>query len=324
MFDAVKMDNSDSVSWLLCKEDIDRDDEVTSSSLPEDEVIARLPDFPVEDEEMISLLVQKEKEHLPREDYIERYLNLNLDLAARQEAISWMHKIQAHNNLRPLTTYLSVNYLDRFLSSYQSQQGAGYSLQLLLVACLSLAAKMEDKTRSVIDFQVGGANLDIRAGALYEMEVKILTTLKWRLFSITPFNFIHYLFFKLRGTNTVPQELISRTIVFIINTNRELNFSVDSPSSIAAAAVMCACEEVLQAESADHKEVILSCKEEIMKCYNLMHLLVRDFWSNPNKISSDTSHSPIAVEEAVETSQNTNSSKRRKISETLCPEADQP
>ncbi|XP_059066780.1 cyclin-D1-1-like isoform X2 [Cryptomeria japonica] len=112
---------------------------------------------------MISLLVQKEKEHLPREDYVERYLNLDLDLAARQEAISWMNKVQAHNNLRPLTAYLSVNYLDRFLSSYQSQQGIGCPLQLLLVACLSLATKMEDKVPPLTDLQIGGAKFDFEA-----------------------------------------------------------------------------------------------------------------------------------------------------------------
>ncbi|XP_059066547.1 cyclin-D4-2-like [Cryptomeria japonica] len=219
--------NFDCLSNLMCEEDADWDDEVTSSSFPEDKVenlksieLTRLPDFPVEDDEMISLLMQKEKEHLPREDYVERYLNLDLDLTARQEAIRWMNKVEAYNNLRPLTVYLSVNYLDRFLSSYQSQQGIGCPLQLLLVACLSLAAKMEDKVPPLTDLQIGGAKFDFEAQTIYEMEVKILTTLKWRLCSITPFNFIHYLLFRLKGTNAVPQDLISQTVAFIMNTTR--------------------------------------------------------------------------------------------------------
>ncbi|GLJ41836.1 hypothetical protein SUGI_0866090 [Cryptomeria japonica] len=283
--------NFDCLSNLLCEEDADWDDEVTSSSFPEDKVenlksieLARLPDFPVEEEEMISLLVQKEKEHLPREDYVERYLNLDLDITARREAINWMHKVKVHNSLSPLTTYLSINYLDRFLSSYESQQGIGCPLQLLLVACLSLATKMEDKVSPIIDLQVGGANFDFEAKAIYEMEVKILTTLKWRLCSITPFNFIHYLLFTVKGTSAVPQDLISRTIAFIINTTRVIDFSIHQPSSIAAAAVICACEEDLKTEPADCKEAILSSKafnkEKTISCYNLMQQLVMDNCSN--------------------------------------------
>ncbi|GLJ41838.1 hypothetical protein SUGI_0866120 [Cryptomeria japonica] len=66
--------NFDCLSNLLCEEDADWDDEVTSSSFPEDKVenlksieLARLPDFPVEKEEMISLLA------LSSLDYVESY-----------------------------------------------------------------------------------------------------------------------------------------------------------------------------------------------------------------------------------------------------------
>ncbi|GLJ41841.1 hypothetical protein SUGI_0866150 [Cryptomeria japonica] len=150
MFDAVEIAlNFDGLSSLLCEENADWDDE-------------------------------KEKEHLPREDYVESYLNRNLDVTAGREAISWMNKgVQS----------IAVNYLDRFLTSYQSQSG--------------------------------GSKFDLKAPAIYRMEVKILTTLKRRLFSIAPFNFIHYLLFTLKV----------------------IDLSVHRPSSIAAAAVMCACEE---------------------------------------------------------------------------------
>ncbi|GLJ29185.1 hypothetical protein SUGI_0575530 [Cryptomeria japonica] len=322
----------DCLSSLLCAEDGGWDDEVASSSFPEDKVetlkcieLAGLPDFPVEDDEMVSFLVQKEKEHLPREDYVERYRNRALDVTARREAISWMHKVQEHHNFRPLTLYLSVNYLDRFLSIYQLPQGLGWPLQLLSVACLSLAAKMEEtEVPSLTDLQVGDAKFVFEARTIYRMEVLILTTLKWRLCSITPFNFIDYLLYRLKGTSAVPHDLISRTIAFIINTNRAIDFLVHQPSSIAAAAVMCACEEVLPTESADYKEAILSSKainqEKIINCYNLMQQLVMDFCSTPNKISSGTPHSPIGVLDAAacissESTQNTSSSKKRKISQ---------
>jgi cyclin D1/2/4 len=155
----------DCVSSLLCGEDASEvawDDEVGSSRFEDENVerlqqpdLAFLPDFPVEDDETIAFLVQKEWDHLPREDYLERYRNRVLDVTARQDAISWIRKVQSHYKFRPLTAYLSVNYLDRFLSSHELPQGVGWPLQLLSVACLSLAAKMEEtEVPLLLDLQV--------------------------------------------------------------------------------------------------------------------------------------------------------------------------
>ncbi|KAH9317993.1 hypothetical protein KI387_019762 [Taxus chinensis] len=328
----------DCLSSLLCGEDAGWDDEVVSSSLEVKKVetlrnvqLAGLPNFPVEDDEMISLLVQKESEHLPKQDYLERYRNHVLDITARQDAINWIHKVQAHYNFRPLTAYLSVNYLDRFLSSYQLPQGLGWPFQLLSVACLSLAAKMEEtEVPALVDLQVGDARFLFEARTIHRMELLILTTLKWKLRSITPFNFIDYLLYRLRDTDTVPQKLISRAIAFIVNTDRVIDFIDHRPSSIAAAAVMCACEEVNPPGSVDYKEAILSSntinKERILSCYNLMQELVMDICWPTKKPSTGTPRSPIGVLDAAvsvscDSSQNTVASlpiqlnaKRRKTS----------
>lgn len=322
-------------SSLLCGEE-GWDDEVASSNLEEkqSEEEAGLPGFPVEDEEMISLLVRKELEHLPLEDYVGRYRNRALDITARRDAISWIYTVQAHYNFKPLTAYLSINYLDRFLSSYQLPQGLGWPFQLLSVACLSLAAKMEETlVPALLDLQVGDAKFVFEARTIQRMELLILTTLKWRLRSITPFNYIDYLLYRLQGTSFVPRRIISRSIELIINTNRVIDFLDHRPSAIAAAAVMCACEEVIQAQSADYKKAILSCviinKDRIKSCYKLMQELVIDFCWPPGKPSSGIPQSPIGVLDAgacvsCDSTENTSASaqfsaKRRKTSDlTLC------
>lgn len=51
---------------------------------------------------------------------------------------------------------MAVNYLDRFLSLYQLPEGKSWTTQLLSVACLSLAAKMEETyVPPSLDLQVG-------------------------------------------------------------------------------------------------------------------------------------------------------------------------
>lgn len=51
-------------------------------------------DFPVEDEEAISTLLQKEAHSMPEEDYLGRYHARSLNAGARQNAIRWMLKVE--------------------------------------------------------------------------------------------------------------------------------------------------------------------------------------------------------------------------------------
>lgn len=50
-------------------------------------------DFPLQSDECLSLLVEREMEQLPREDYGERLRSGALDLAVREGTIDWMWKV---------------------------------------------------------------------------------------------------------------------------------------------------------------------------------------------------------------------------------------
>ncbi|RWW53949.1 hypothetical protein BHE74_00039507 [Ensete ventricosum] len=49
-------------------------------------------DLPLQSDECLSLLVEREQKHLPREDYGERLRSGDLHLAFRRDAIDWMWK----------------------------------------------------------------------------------------------------------------------------------------------------------------------------------------------------------------------------------------
>ncbi|KAL5177484.1 Cyclin-D4-1 [Glycine soja] len=113
-----------------------------------------LLDFSVQSDETVLGLVGREKENLPQDGYLKRLLSGDLDLSVRKEALDWIWKAHAYFDFGPCSLCLSVNYLDRFLSVYELPRGKSWSMQLLAVACLSIAAKMEEiKVPPCVDLQ---------------------------------------------------------------------------------------------------------------------------------------------------------------------------
>eukprot|EP00262_Sarcandra_glabra_P014951 TRINITY_DN4508_c0_g1_i3.p1 TRINITY_DN4508_c0_g1~~TRINITY_DN4508_c0_g1_i3.p1 ORF type:complete len:165 (-),score=22.03 TRINITY_DN4508_c0_g1_i3:930-1424(-) len=135
--------------------------------------------------------------------------------------------------------------MDRFLSSHRLPQANGWPLQLLSVACLSLAAKMEETlVPSLLDLQVMGARFIFEPRTIRRMELLVLSALNWRLRSITPFNFIDFLAYKVDTSGTFIRFLVSRATQIILATTQGIDFLEYWPSSVATAAVLCAADEI--------------------------------------------------------------------------------
>ncbi|RZC55321.1 hypothetical protein C5167_014175, partial [Papaver somniferum] len=71
------------------------------------------------DEEEVAMLFERENMHLPRQDYLMRLQNGDLDPTHRRDSIDWIAKVVDYYDFGPLTAYLSANYLDRFASVNQ-------------------------------------------------------------------------------------------------------------------------------------------------------------------------------------------------------------
>lgn len=101
-----------------------------------------------EDDELLSLFSKETETHLSLS--FEPSLSL-----PRAEAVRWILKVNAHYGFSALTPILAVNYLDRFLSGLQYQDDKPWMIQLAAVACVSLAAKVEEThVPLLLDFQV--------------------------------------------------------------------------------------------------------------------------------------------------------------------------
>ncbi|XP_057949243.1 cyclin-D1-1 isoform X2 [Malania oleifera] len=225
-------------------------------------------------EESIAGFIEDERNFVPGFDYLARIRSQSLDASVREESVAWILKVQAYYGFQPLTAYLSVNYMDRFLYARRLPQASGWPMQLLSVACLSLAAKMEEPlVPSLLDLQVEGAKFIFESKTVRRMELLVLSVLDWRLRSITPFSFIAFFVYKLDPTGNYVGFLTARATEIILS-----NVKGYWPSCIAASAILCASSDIpnLALVNPEHAESWCDglSKEKIMNCYHLMQEIV--------------------------------------------------
>lgn len=76
-------------------------------------------------------------------------------MVARKNAVRWILSVIAHYGFTAKTAVLAVNYYDRFISSICFQRDKPWMSQLASVACLSIAAKVEEvQVPLLLDLQV--------------------------------------------------------------------------------------------------------------------------------------------------------------------------
>jgi cyclin D1/2/4 len=126
-------------------------------------------------------------------------------------------QVYTYYNFSSVTAYLAVNYLDRFLSQYELPEGRDWMTQLLSVACLSIAAKMEETVvPQCLDLQIGEPRFLFEVETIHRMELLVLTNLNWRMQAVTPFSYIDYFLRKLNSGNAAPRSWLLRSSELIL------------------------------------------------------------------------------------------------------------
>ncbi|KAK6938582.1 Cyclin, N-terminal [Dillenia turbinata] len=199
---------------------------------------------------------------------------------ARFDAVTWILNTRAFFGFRYKTAYLSVTYLDRFLSKRAINREKIWAIQLLSVACMSLAAKMEEcKVPMLSDYQSQAEEYKFENEVIQRMELLVLDTLEWRLSSITPFSFLHFFLHKLFNTNpSKSTTTLSALVQLILASIQEMNLNDHRPSSIAAAAALALLDQKLTPEELESKIKSISiCGlldiDDVLSCYKQMQLI---------------------------------------------------
>ncbi|VFQ83274.1 unnamed protein product [Cuscuta campestris] len=160
----------------------------------------------------------------------------------RRKIMSLVLRLSRHYG--SVTSYLAVNYADRFLSYHPFPEGKQWFLNLAAVCCVILALKMTKTEFSVSEIQQdAGAMFDMQN--IERMEKLILGTLSWRMRSVTPFCFLDF-FISTFGLEGPPprRALKARARQIIFKTQTEVELLKFRPSLISVAALLSACDEL--------------------------------------------------------------------------------
>ncbi|KVH93308.1 Cyclin, C-terminal domain-containing protein [Cynara cardunculus var. scolymus] len=213
-------------------------------------------DFLWEDEELVSLFT-KQQQTL---SFLRTDPSL---LIARKQAVDWILKVKSHFGFSHLTAILSMNYLDRFLSSLHFQKDKPWMIQLLAVTCLSLAAKTEQtQVPSLLDLQVEETQYMFEAKTIQKMELLVMSTLKWKMNPVTPISFLDHIVRRLGLMSHHHHHLhwdcfFKKCEDIILSLVSDSRFVGYEPSVMATATMLHVIEEVDLFNSVDYQNQLL-------------------------------------------------------------------
>jgi hypothetical protein len=129
---------------------------------------------------------QHELLYRPQGDFLK---NFQSDITPNMRAIlvDWLVEVAEEYNLRQVTLFTSVNYIDRCLALFQVTR---HQLQLLGCACMLIASKYEEIYAPCVDEFVYISDNTYSHDQVLRMESKVLGYLKFRLTVCTIMTFL--------------------------------------------------------------------------------------------------------------------------------------
>ncbi|KAL1215785.1 Cyclin-D3-1 [Cardamine amara subsp. amara] len=221
-----------------------------------------------EDEDLVTLFSKEEEQKVSCLDDV--YLSMD-----RKEAVDWILRVNAHYGFSTLAAILAITYLDKFICSYSLQRDKPWMIQLVSVACLSLAAKVEEtQVPLLLDFQVEETKYVFEAKTIQRMELLILSTLQWKMHLITPISFLDHIIRRLGLKNNAHWDFLNschRLLLSVISDSRFVGYL---PSVVAAATMMRIIEQVEPFDPLLYQTKLLGVlnitKEKVKPCYDLI------------------------------------------------------
>ncbi|KAM0884021.1 hypothetical protein ACQ4PT_031257 [Festuca glaucescens] len=177
------------------------------------------------------------------------------------------------------TAYVAIGYFDRFSRRrcVDVQVGDAWAARLLAIACVSLAAKMDEyQSPALSEFSADG-DYEFCCDSIRRMELLVLSTLDWRMGAVTPFDYLPCLSSRLRrGSGGGGGGLVAAKAAALIFSAAEVASVLDyRASTVAVAAVLAATHGVLTKEALESRMSNLSpsClldKDDVYPCYTMM------------------------------------------------------
>ncbi|GMP46841.1 hypothetical protein CsSME_00014845 [Camellia sinensis var. sinensis] len=187
--------------------------------------------------EIYKNLQASERKKMPRTDLVER-IQGDINASMRAILIDWLVEVAEEYCLVPETLFLTVNYIDRYLSGNVIQR---QQIQLLGVACMMIAAKYEESCApQVEEFCYVTDNTYFKKEVL-QMESSVLNYLKFEMSAPTAGCFLTRFVRAAQGINEVPSMQLGYLANYLTELSLlEYGMLCYAPSLIAASAIFLA------------------------------------------------------------------------------------
>lgn len=173
----------------------------------------------------------------PSMDFMER-VQKDINASMRAILVDWLVEVAEEYRLVPDTLYLTINYLDRYLSGNTMDR---QRLQLLGVACMMIAAKYEEICApQVEEFCYITDNTYFKEEVL-QMESAVLNYMKFEMTAPTAKCFLRRFVRAAQGVNEAPSMQLECLANYLAELSLlEYNMLCYAPSVIAASAIFLA------------------------------------------------------------------------------------
>ncbi|CAN8328355.1 unnamed protein product [Cochlearia groenlandica] len=193
-----------------------------------------------EDEDYVAELVRIENRRFEAEPI---KTTSSLD---RLIAIDWILTTRSRFGFQHQTAYIAISYLDLFLQKRFIGRDETWAIRLLSVACLSLAAKMEERNVPGLSQYPQDQDFVFKSDVILKTELLVLSTLDWKMSLITPFHYFDYFFAKQGHNQSVNSKylVLFRSYDSLLALTKEISFTDYRQFAVAAATTLLVSSDI--------------------------------------------------------------------------------
>ncbi|XP_076951111.1 cyclin-A1-1-like [Bidens hawaiensis] len=212
----------------------------------------------------------------PAVDFMEK-VQKDINASMRAILIDWLVEVAEEYRLVPDTLYLTINYIDRYLSGNIMDR---QRLQLLGVACMMIASKYEEICAPQVEEFCYITDNTYFKDEVLQMESKVLSFLKFELTAPTVRCFLRRFVRAAHGVNEAPSMHLECLASYISELSLvEYNMLRHAPSLVAASAIFLARFILFPSQNPWNptlKHYTQYEPSELFECVKALHTLVSE------------------------------------------------